>query len=178
MVSYGGKINPPVNADAGVDPISPQPVAMQIWVDADACPNVIKEILFRVADRLQIVVVLVANKLLRVPPSRFIKAVQVPSGFDAADREIVRLLEAGDLVITADIPLAADVLEKGGKALNPRGEFYTNDNIQQHLTMRNFMEELRGSGVETGGPAAFSQADGRAFARQLDRFVAQHKPAP
>jgi uncharacterized protein YaiI (UPF0178 family) len=144
---------------------------MQIWVDADACPNVIKEILFRVADRLQIVVILVANKLLRVPPSRFIKAIQVPSGFDVADREIVRMLQLGDLVITADIPLAADVLEKGGCALNPRGEFYTKDNIQQHLTMRNFMEELRGSGVETGGPAAFSQNDRHQFAAQLDRFL-------
>ncbi|MDB5767580.1 MAG: yaiI [Collimonas fungivorans] len=144
---------------------------MQIWVDADACPNVIKEILFRVADRLQIVVVLVANKLLRVPPSRFIRAVQVPAGFDVADREIVRLLQIGDLVITADIPLAADVLEKGGKALNPRGEFYTNDNIQQHLTMRNFMDELRGSGVETGGPAAFNQSDRHLFAAQLDQFL-------
>ncbi|SDX53887.1 hypothetical protein SAMN04515617_104272 [Collimonas sp. OK242] len=149
----------------------PQPVAIQIWVDADACPNVVKEILFRVADRLQIVVVLVANKLLRVPPSRFIKAVQVPSGFDVADREIVRLLQTGDLVITADIPLAADVLEKGGKALNPRGEFYTKDNIQQHLTMRSFMDELRGSGVETGGPAAFSQSDRHLFASQLDQFL-------
>lgn len=144
---------------------------MQIWVDADACPNVIKEILFRVADRLQIVVVLVANKLLRVPPSRFIKAVQVPAGFDVADREIVRLLQAGDLVITADIPLAADVLEKGGKALNPRGEFYTKDNIQQHLTMRNFVNELRDSGVEVGGPAAFSQSDCHLFASQLDQFL-------
>lgn len=144
---------------------------MQIWVDGDACPNVIKEILYRVAERLQITVTLVANKLLRVPPSRFIKALQVPAGFDVADNEIVRLLQPGDLVITADIPLAADVLAKGGKALNPRGEFYTVDNIQQHLTMRNFMEELRGSGVETGGPTTFSQSDRHLFASQLDQFL-------
>ena len=151
-----------------------QPAEMQIWVDADACPNVIKEILYRVADRLQIQLILVANKLLRVPPSRFVRAVQVPSGFDVADREIVRLLQAGDLVITGDIPLAADVLEKGGHALNPRGEFYTKDNIQQQLTMRNFMDELRSSGVETGGPAAFSQGDRHLFASQLDRFLQKH----
>ncbi|CAN5155277.1 YaiI/YqxD family protein [soil metagenome] len=144
---------------------------MQIWVDADACPSVIKDILFRVADRLEMQVTLVANKLLRTPPSRFIRAVQVPAGFDVADREIVLLVQPGDLVITADIPLAADVIEKGGHALNPRGEFYTKDNIQQHLTMRNFMDELRGSGVETGGPAPFSQSDARMFANQLDRHL-------
>jgi uncharacterized protein YaiI (UPF0178 family) len=147
---------------------------MQIWVDADACPNVIKEILFRVADRLEISVTLVANKLLRVPPSRFVKAIQVPAGFDVADREIVLLVQAGDLVITADIPLAAEVVEKGGQALNPRGEFYTSDNIQQHLTMRNFMDELRVSGVETGGPAPFSQSDRQMFANQLDRHLRRH----
>lgn len=147
---------------------------MQIWVDADACPGVIKEILFRVADRLEITVTLVANKLLRTPPSRFIKSVQVPAGFDVADREIVLLLQVGDLVITADIPLAADVLAKGGHALNPRGEFYTKDNIQQHLTMRNFMDELRGSGVETGGPAPFSHGDRQTFANQLDRHLTRH----
>lgn len=144
---------------------------MQIWVDADACPGVIKEILFRVADRLEISVTLVANKLLRTPPSRFIRSVQVPAGFDVADKEIVLLLQVGDLVITADIPLAADVLEKGGYALNPRGEFYTKDNIQQHLTMRTFMDELRGSGVETGGPAPFGNGDRQLFANQLDRHL-------
>jgi uncharacterized protein YaiI (UPF0178 family) len=144
---------------------------MQIWVDADACPGIIKEILFRVAERLEMQVTLVANKLMRTPPSRFIRAVQVPAGFDVADKEIVLLVQAGDLVITADIPLAADVIAKGGHALNPRGEFYTPDNIQQHLTMRNFMDELRGSGVETGGPAPFSQSDSRAFANQLDRHL-------
>ncbi|WP_050478978.1 YaiI/YqxD family protein [Herbaspirillum rhizosphaerae] len=151
---------------------------MQIWVDADACPGVIKDMLFRVAERTHIQVTLVANKLLRVPPSRFIKAVVVPAGFDVADKEIVRLTQPGDLIITADIPLAAEAIAKGGAVLNPRGEMYSTDNIQQHLTMRNFMEELRSSGVETGGPAAFSQSDGRAFARQLDRYVAKYKPAP
>ena len=126
---------------------------MQIWIDADACPVVIKEILYRVADRLELPVTLVANQGLRVPPSRFIRTVQVPSGADVADQEIVRLLNPGDLVITGDIPLAADVLTKGGYALNPRGEFYTKDNIAQQLTMRAFMEELRSGGVDTGGPA-------------------------
>jgi uncharacterized protein YaiI (UPF0178 family) len=148
---------------------------MNIWVDADACPGVIKEILFRVADRLEITVTLVANKLLRVPPSRFIKAVQVPAGFDVADNEIVRLTEAGDLVITADIPLAADVLKKEGFALNPRGEFYTVDNIQQMLSMRTFMDELRSSGVDTGGPAPFSHADRQQFANQLDRHLTRFR---
>ena len=146
---------------------------MQIWVDADACPAVIKEILYRVAERTEITVTLVANKLLRTPPSRFIRAIQVPAGFDVADNEIVLRVQIGDLVITADIPLAADVIEKGGHALNPRGELYTRDNIQQHLSMRSFLDELRSSGVETGGPAAFNQGDRHAFAKQLDRFLAQ-----
>jgi uncharacterized protein YaiI (UPF0178 family) len=148
---------------------------MQIWVDADACPGVIKEILFRVAERMQIQVTLVANQLLRTPPSRYIRSVQVPAGFDVADREIVSLAQAGDLVITADIPLAADIIAKGAHALNPRGEFYTDDNIQQHLRMRDFMEQLRGSGVETGGPAPFDQRDRHAFARQLDQHLARCK---
>jgi uncharacterized protein YaiI (UPF0178 family) len=130
-------------------------------------------LLFRLADRTQITVTLVANKLLRTPPSRFIKAVVVPSGFDVADKEIVKLLQAGDLVITADIPLAAEVIAKGGAALNPRGEMYTKDNIQEHLTMRNFMEELRSGGAELGGPAAFSQSDSHAFAKQIERYVLQ-----
>lgn len=144
---------------------------MHIWVDADACPAVIKEILYRVADRVQMPVTLVANQLLRVPPSRFIRALQVPAGADVADREIVRLLEPGDLVVTGDIPLASDVLKKGGFALNPRGEFYTNDNIAQMLTMRAFLDELRGSGVDTGGPPPFSQADRQSFANSLDRHL-------
>lgn len=146
---------------------------MQIWVDADACPNVIKEILFRVAERQQVPVTLVANKLLRTPPSRYIKAMQVPAGFDVADREIVRLVQPGDLVITADIPLASDVIQKDADVLNPRGERYTKDNIQQHLTMRDFMDQLRGSGIDTGGPAPFSQGDRHAFAAALDRHLRQ-----
>jgi len=149
---------------------------MQIWVDADACPVVIKEIIFRAAERLQISTTLVANQMLRTPPSRYIRAIQVPSGFDVADAHIVDQLAAGDLVITADIPLASLVIERGAHALNPRGELYTTANIREILTMRNFMEELRGAGVETGGPAAFSLSDRQTFANQLDRFLAKHLP--
>ncbi len=150
---------------------------MLIWVDADACPVVIKEIIFRAAERLQISTTLVANQMLRTPPSRFIRAIQVPSGFDVADAHIVEQLAAGDLVITADIPLASLVIERGAYALNPRGELYTTANIQEILTMRNFMDELRGAGVETGGPAAFSLAARKSFANKLDRFLAKHMPA-
>jgi hypothetical protein len=146
---------------------------MQIWVDADACPVVIKEILFRAAQRAQIMTTLVANKLLRVPPSPFIRATQVPHGFDVADNKIAQEVQPGDLVITADIPLAAQVIERGGFALNPRGEFYSRDNVREHLAMRNLMEELRGSGVETSGPASFNQGDRQAFAAQLDKFLAK-----
>ncbi len=149
---------------------------MQIWVDADACPGVIKDILYRVAERTQIQVTLVANQLMRVPGSKFIRALQVPSGADVADAEIVERLAAGDLVVTGDIPLAAQVLEKGGYALNPRGDFYTKDTIAQQLTMRAFMEELRSGGVDTGGPAAFSQADRQNFANALDRHLARQRP--
>jgi len=149
---------------------------MQIWVDADACPGVIKDILFRMADRLALQVTLIANQLIRVPGSRFIRALQVPSGADVADTEIVERLAPGDLVVTGDIPLAARVLEKGGFALNPRGEFYTKDNIAQQLTMRAFMEELRSGGVDTGGPSAFSQADRQQFANALDRHLARYWP--
>jgi uncharacterized protein YaiI (UPF0178 family) len=148
---------------------------MQIWVDADACPGVIKEIIFRAAERRQIQTTLVANQMLRTPPSRFIRAIQVPSGFDVADAHIVDQLAAGDLVVTADIPLAALVIERGAHALNPRGELYTTATIRERLNMRNFMEELRSAGVETGGPAAFSQADRQAFANQLDRFLARRR---
>ena len=144
---------------------------MQIWVDADACPNVIKEILFRAAIRAHVSLTLVANQLLRAPPSPYIKALQVPSGFDVADSKIVQQLQSGDLVITADIPLAALVIEKGGHALNPRGEFYTIENIRERLAMRNFMDELRNTGVNTGGPAMLSLSDRQAFANQLDRFL-------
>jgi uncharacterized protein YaiI (UPF0178 family) len=148
---------------------------MQIWVDADACPAVIKDILYRVAERTQIQVTLVANQLLRVPGSKFVRSVQVPSGADVADTEIVERLSPGDLVVTGDIPLAARVLEKGGYALNPRGDFYTKDTIAQQLTMRAFMEELRSGGVDTGGPPAFSQADRQQFANALDRHLARHR---
>lgn len=148
---------------------------MQIWVDADACPKVIKEILFRAARRTGVSLTLVSNQPLRVPPARSIRNVQVPAGFDMADNWIVEQVQAGDLVITADIPLAAGVIDKGGFALNPRGEFYSADNIRQRLNMRDFMDQLRSSGVDTGGPAAFSQRDRQAFANQLDRFLAQRR---
>jgi len=144
---------------------------MQIWVDADACPNVIKDILFRAAERTQVTLTLVANQLMRIPPSRFVKALQVPAGFDVADDRIVRMVQAGDLVVTADIPLAAAVLAKGGHALNPRGELYTGDNIGERLALRNLMDELRAGGVNTGGPEVFSNADRHAFANQLERFL-------
>ncbi|MCB1965454.1 MAG: YaiI/YqxD family protein [Candidatus Accumulibacter sp.] len=150
---------------------------MQIWVDADACPGVIKEILYRAAQRTRTVTTLVANQMLRVPPSPYIRSRQVPSGFDVADQRIVHELQPGDLVVTADIPLAAQVIELRAHALNPRGEFYTTENISERLTMRNFMEELRGSGVDIAGPAAFSQGDRQAFAAQLDRFLAR-QPQP
>ena len=146
---------------------------MRIWVDADATPAVIKDILFRAAERKGIVTTLVANKLLRVPPSPFIRALQVPQGFDVADNEIARRVEAGDLVITADIPLAAQVIDKGGHALNPRGEFYSRENIREALNLRDFMTGLRDAGLASSGPSAFSQADRQAFANQLDRFLAR-----
>jgi len=147
---------------------------VQIWVDADACPNVIKEILFRAAERARVLLTLVANQPLRMPPSRYINAIQVPSGFDVADNKIVQQLQPDDLVITADIPLAAAVIKKGSHALNPRGEFYTTENIGERLTMRNFMDELRHTGVATGGPAVLSQSDRVAFANQLDRFLTKN----
>ncbi|MEW5792127.1 MAG: YaiI/YqxD family protein [Pseudomonadota bacterium] len=146
---------------------------MQIWVDADACPGAIKEILFRAAERMPVPLTLVANQPLRTPPSRYIKTIQVSGGFDVADDEIAKRVQPGDLVVTADIPLAAAVIERGGHALSPRGEFYTPDNIRERLSLRNFMDELRGSGVNTGGPAAFSQSDRQAFANQLDRWLAR-----
>ena len=148
---------------------------MKIWVDADACPNVIKDILFRAANRAGVITTLVANQFLKIPPSRYIRTVQVPPGFDVADNHIVMQAHPGDLVITADIPLAAAIIEKGGHALNPRGERYTTSNIRQRLAMRNFMEELRSAGVDTGGPSALSQRDRQAFANELDRFLAQKR---
>jgi uncharacterized protein len=147
--------------------------APRIWVDADACPVAIKEILFRAAQRAQISVTLVANHALRVPPSPYIRSIQVPGGFDVADNEIVRQVITGDLVVTQDIPLAAAVIDKGALAIHPRGELYTPETIKQRLTMRNFMEELRSAGVDTGGPSALHPRDKQAFANQLDRWLAQ-----
>jgi len=146
---------------------------MHIWVDADACPAVIKDILFRAADRMQVPLTLVANRLLRVPPSPYIRARQVPMGFDVADRHIVDEVADGDLVITADIPLAAALIEKGAFVLSPRGERDSAENIRERLGLRDFMEGLRGAGADIGGPAALSPADRQAFARQLDRFLAR-----
>lgn len=148
---------------------------MKIWVDADACPAVIKEILYRAANRAQVPLTLIANQMLRVPPSPWIQALQVPSGFDVADQRIVQESESGDLVITADVPLAAQVIAKGAVVIDPRGELLNTHNIQERLTMRNFMEGLRSSGVETGGPAALSSADRQAFANQLDRLLAKRQ---
>lgn len=147
---------------------------MHIWVDADACPKVIKDILFRAAQRVQLSMTLVANQFLQIPPSKFIKTVQVASGFDVADNYIVQHLNTGDLVITADIPLAAEVIEKDGHALNPRGTFYTKNNIKERLAIRDLMDDLRSTGIQTGGPNTMSQSDRQAFANQLDRFLAQH----
>ncbi|MDM8547225.1 YaiI/YqxD family protein [Candidatus Venteria ishoeyi] len=144
---------------------------MKIWVDADACPVVIKEILFRAAERIKLELILVANQALSVPPSKYIKSVRVGAGFDVADNEIVRRLHAGDLVISSDIPLAADAIEKGAYVLSPRGEQYSKENIRERLTMRDFMDTLRGSGIQTGGPPALNQADRKRFADQLDRLL-------
>ncbi|MFW5425766.1 MAG: YaiI/YqxD family protein [Methylophagaceae bacterium] len=147
---------------------------MKIWVDADACPSVIKEILFRAATRTKINTTLVANHPLRVPPSPYISFMQVTHGFDVADNEIVSRLNNDDLVITGDIPLAAEVIEKGGQALNPRGELYTVENIKARLSMRDLMDSLRSSGVNTGGPPALNQSDRQAFANQLDKILLRH----
>jgi uncharacterized protein len=147
---------------------------MKIWVDADACPVVIKEILYRAAARTEVEVTLVANQPVQIPKSRYINFIQVAQGFDVADNEIVKRLKTGDLVITSDIPLAADVIEKGGFALSPRGEMYTTNNIKSRLNMRDFMETLRSSGVDTGGPSAMSQGDRKAFANHLDKLLTKH----
>ena len=147
---------------------------MQIWVDADACPRVIKEIIYRAADRKKVLTTLVANQPLRTPPSSYIKSMVVGSGFDVADNKIVELLDAGDLVITADIPLASDAIEKGGFALNPRGQFYTKDNIAERLAVRDMLDELRGAGVETGGPPPIGANDKQTFANKLDQFLAKY----
>ncbi len=148
---------------------------MNIWVDADACPVVIKTILFKAAERRQVQVTLVANQAISHPPSRYIAMLQVSSGFDVADNEIVKRAEKGDLVVTADIPLAAEVMEKGAYALNPRGELYTENTIKSRLNMRDFMDTMRASGVQTGGPPPLSQADRQKFANHLDRLLAKRK---
>lgn len=148
---------------------------MKIWVDADACPGVIKDILFRAATRAEIKVTLVANQPLYVPKSRWITSIQVEAGFDVADNEIVKRLNAGDLVITADIPLAAEIIDKGGFALNPRGEMYSASSIKARLNMRDFMETLRASGIHSAGPAALSQNDRQAFANKLDTLLARNR---
>ena len=147
---------------------------MKIWVDADACPVVIKDILFRAAERTKVPLALVANQPIRIPPSRNISFIQVASGFDVADNEIVKRTNKGDLVITSDIPLASEVIGKGAQALTPRGEMYTIENIKARLTMRDFMESLRSSGVDTGGPAALNHGDRQAFANQLDKILTQY----
>lgn len=146
---------------------------MKIWVDADACPVAVKEILYRAANRTRIELTLIANQMLRVPPSPWIKALQVPSGFDVADQKIAQEVVAGDVVVTADVPLAALVIAKGAVVIDPRGELLDKGNIQERLSMRNFMESLRSSGIETGGPASLSSADRQAFANQLDRLLSR-----
>lgn len=153
----------------GADPTA----EMQIWVDADACPAPIKEILFRVANRRQLRVTLIANQLQRVPPSPWIRSRQVPAGLDVADARIALEVRAGDLVITADVPLAAQVVAKGALALDPRGTMLDDANIQERLALRNFLDELRSSGVQTGGPNVFSAADRQRFANALDSYLAR-----
>jgi uncharacterized protein YaiI (UPF0178 family) len=148
---------------------------MRIWVDADACPQVIKEILFRAADRAQVETTLVANSLLRTPPSPFIRCIRVAKGFDVADHRIVLEMRPGDLVVTADIPLAAEVIARGGHALDPRGDLYTEDNVQERLAIRNLMQELRGSGELIGGPAPFGKGDRHLFANHLNRILTRPK---
>jgi uncharacterized protein YaiI (UPF0178 family) len=148
---------------------------MHIWVDADACPGVIKEILFRASARTGIHMTLVANRPVRVPPAPQIKLLHVGAGFDAADDEIVKRMAPGDLVITGDIPLAAEVIKKGGHPISPRGELYSGDNINARLAMRDLMDTLRSSGMDTGGPASFSHSDRKAFANQLDKLLARHR---
>jgi uncharacterized protein YaiI (UPF0178 family) len=149
------------------------PPAPQVWVDADACPAVVKDLLFRAADRARVAVTLVANHWQRTPPSPGIRSLKVAGGYVVADTALVERVHPGDLVVTQDIPLAARVLEKGAIAVNPRGDLYTPENMAERLSMRNFMDELRGAGVQTGGPAAFHARDRQAFANRLDRWLAQ-----
>ena len=150
---------------------------MQIWVDADACPQVIKEILYRAADRAQVLTTLVANTALRTPASDFIRTVRVPKGFDVADDRIVEQVQPGDLVITADIPLAAAIIERGGHALDPRGELYSEDNVRERLAIRNLMQSLRSNGELVDGPAPFGPRERRLFANHLDRLLTRPRPA-
>ena len=150
---------------------------MRIWVDADACPYVIKEILFRAAARAQVLTTLVSNMALRTPESPLIKSIRVAKGFDGADKRIMQEMQPGDLVITADLPLAADVVTRGGHALDPRGELYSEDNVRERLAMRNLMDALRSGGELIGGPAPFRQSDRQLFANQLDRFLTRPRDA-
>lgn len=147
---------------------------MNLWVDADACPVVIKEILFRAAERTKTEVILVANQSISVPPSRYIKTQRVSAGFDVADNEIVKQVQSGDLVITGDIPLASEVIDKGALALSPRGELFTSENIKARLNMRDFLETMRSSGMQSGGPPPLSQSDRQEFANHLDRILTRH----
>jgi len=148
---------------------------VKIWIDADACPKPIKELLYRVAERKKILLTLVANKVLGHPASLWIRSIKVSAGADVADQEIIRLLEPGDLVVTADIPLAAETISQGGHALDPRGDFFSEENIRERLSVRNFMDDLRSNGVETGGPPAYGAKDKQKFANELDRFLARHR---
>lgn len=149
---------------------------MKILVDADACPKPIKDVILRAAAKRELETLLVANQFIAVPPSRFVRSIQVMKGFDVADNEIVRRAEPGDLVVTADIPLASEAIDKGAFALNPRGEFYTRENIRQRLNMRDFMDTLRASGIQSGGPPPLNQQDRQAFANALDRFLTKSSP--
>lgn len=151
---------------------------MAIWVDADACPRVVRDILFRAAERSETMVTLVANQAITIPRSRFVRMLQVSSGFDVADNEIVRRVEKNDLVITADIPLAAEVIDKHGQALSPRGEVFSPDNIRERLNMRDFLDTMRGSGLASGGPPPLSATDRQAFANALDSYLARQRSAP
>jgi len=154
--------------------IQPKWHEMKIWVDADACPVVIKDILFRAAERTGVQLTLVANQPVHIPPSHCIEFIQVASGFDVTDNEIVKRLSVGDLVITSDIPLAAEVIEKGAYALNPRGELYSANSIKARLTMRDFMDTLRASGIHTDGPPAMSKSDRKSFANHLDKLLTKY----
>lgn len=148
--------------------------AMKIWIDGDACPVVVKEIIFKAAQRTGVEVTLVANRSVRIPSMAGVNFILVPAGLDVADNEIVRRLEGGDLVITADIPLAAQVIAKGAHALNPRGEMYDADSIRSRLSARDFMDSLRASGIDTGGPPAINKTDRQRFANQLDKFLTRN----